>query len=286
MAVFFGIAAFLMLMAFSLVPLSKWMSRLQSGRNTFRSLAEHYSGTLYPQEFHRFPEVAIQVNGASFLIRAVASRRNRTDQVLHISGLCPDVRFRLRLTPESFGSQFKRLLGLTDVEIGDRQFDNAFVIQTNREQQLAQFLSEDARAALLTLLRIGTPQGFDLNIVAGDVDFRKKIDVTNADKLIETIDQFVHTWFEMLKNLPVLQDPGGSSFLGLDEITWLSERSPGQVLVYTEAHTAVCLVCGSEILDQRVQCRSCRTAHHRECWEYFGKCATYGCGQVRFRKVK
>lgn len=26
-----------------------------------------------------------------------------------------------------------------------------------------------------------------------------------------------------------------------------------------------------------VQCRKCKTPHHRTCWEYMGKCSTYAC---------
>jgi hypothetical protein len=41
----------------------------------------------------------------------------------------------------------------------------------------------------------------------------------------------------------------------------------------------VCKVCG-EVIDGGlvVLCASCRTPHHRECWEYVGACSIYGCG--------
>jgi hypothetical protein len=39
-----------------------------------------------------------------------------------------------------------------------------------------------------------------------------------------------------------------------------------------------CLVCGSSLLEGRlVRCPACDTAHHEECWEYNGGCATYAC---------
>jgi hypothetical protein len=41
----------------------------------------------------------------------------------------------------------------------------------------------------------------------------------------------------------------------------------------------VCKVC-LEAIDGGaiVVCSSCRTPHHRECWEYVGACSIYGCG--------
>lgn len=41
-----------------------------------------------------------------------------------------------------------------------------------------------------------------------------------------------------------------------------------------------CQVCGDAIHDDVVYCRRCRTPHHRECWEYNGRCAVYGCGET------
>ncbi len=47
------------------------------------------------------------------------------------------------------------------------------------------------------------------------------------------------------------------------------------------ANTA-CQICGEPIKDDIVLCRSCKTPHHQECWVYYGKCSTYGCGETRY----
>jgi hypothetical protein len=45
----------------------------------------------------------------------------------------------------------------------------------------------------------------------------------------------------------------------------------------------VCQVCGARIpADNRVYCRRCRTPHHKDCWEFNGRCSTYACGEPRF----
>ncbi|MEX2173179.1 MAG: RING finger protein, partial [Pirellulaceae bacterium] len=39
-----------------------------------------------------------------------------------------------------------------------------------------------------------------------------------------------------------------------------------------------CQVCGEPLAADLVWCGSCKTPHHRECWQYFGGCSTYACG--------
>lgn len=41
-----------------------------------------------------------------------------------------------------------------------------------------------------------------------------------------------------------------------------------------------CPVCRSTISTGRTLCPSCETPHHKECWEYNGKCAIFGCKPI------
>jgi hypothetical protein len=38
-----------------------------------------------------------------------------------------------------------------------------------------------------------------------------------------------------------------------------------------------CPICGHPVADTPHACHTCRTAHHQECWSYFGGCAVFGC---------
>lgn len=44
-----------------------------------------------------------------------------------------------------------------------------------------------------------------------------------------------------------------------------------------------CKVCGERILLDKIECRRCDTPHHKDCWDYAGKCSTYACGETRYR---
>lgn len=43
--------------------------------------------------------------------------------------------------------------------------------------------------------------------------------------------------------------------------------------------SGTCRVCGvSNALGATQRCPACDTPHHQECWQYAGRCSTYGCG--------
>ncbi len=50
------------------------------------------------------------------------------------------------------------------------------------------------------------------------------------------------------------------------------------VHLHGEVTGGVCPVCGEPIERKFVTCMRCYTLHHRECWQYTGACATFGCG--------
>ena len=47
--------------------------------------------------------------------------------------------------------------------------------------------------------------------------------------------------------------------------------------------TALCRVCGERIVLDRIECTRCDTPHHKDCWEYAGRCAVYACMETRYR---
>ncbi|HLF94546.1 MAG TPA: RING finger protein [Planctomycetota bacterium] len=50
----------------------------------------------------------------------------------------------------------------------------------------------------------------------------------------------------------------------------------------TETSEGQCEVCGGSLSEGPVvRCQKCRTPHHRECWDFNGRCATFGCGESR-----
>lgn len=60
----------------------------------------------------------------------------------------------------------------------------------------------------------------------------------------------------------------------------------GMRILDAEPASDRCPICCDPVTSAAVVCRTCETVHHRECWEYNGLCARFGCGQGRFIRKK
>jgi hypothetical protein len=87
-----------------------------------------------------------------------------------------------------------------------------------------------------------------------------------------------------LEDLSVFAELSGRLY---DRLVAFAQRESGIEILdeagaSAPAEEPVCQVCGSRIpAEGRVFCRRCRTPHHKDCWEYNGKCSTFGCGEER-----
>jgi hypothetical protein len=154
------------------------------------------------------------------------------------------------------------------VRTGEPEFDRAFVAQANDPEMARDFLNPDVRWAVVGLQRLVHPGGMLVSI--------------NPERLLVQIDRNLGTsaegLFQAVQEALVIHD-------GL-QAGVRRRMSEGISIVNDPACSAdedsgppICKVCG-EVIDGGpvVLCASCRTPHHRECWEYVGACSIYGCG--------
>ena len=55
-------------------------------------------------------------------------------------------------------------------------------------------------------------------------------------------------------------------------------------LVHIHALGAACSYCGSDFGELAIECPSCETPHHRQCWRENGGCTVYGCTSAPRRR--
>ena len=97
-----------------------------------------------------------------------------------------------------------------------------------------------------------------------DLRIRERIDdVSVGLAMVRTAEDFVRLLFD----LDVVADPG---------IQWGESR---------ERMTGRCPICTTVLREPLVRCGRCQSPHHQECWEYLGRCATYGCDPKPGRRV-
>ena len=69
---------------------------------------------------------------------------------------------------------------------------------------------------------------------------------------------------------------------GLDPDAGITFVEGGVKIAEPDEGESQCQVCGESLAADLVYCSACKTPIHRECWEYFGGCATYACGNKKF----
>ena len=162
-------------------------------------------------------------------------------------------------------------MALEDIEVGDAGFDRAYIINSHDEARTRQLLNGEVRDAIKDL-------GLDiaLNIVGNRIQLDYWIPDLDIElkpaRAIHVIRQFMIIYFA-INGIPY---EGSVLHLTPDELA----------MNLVEKSNSVCMVCGESIdgpARSIVQCQTCDSRHHLDCWEYFGGCSTYGCGGKQAR---
>lgn len=229
------------------------------------NFASSWRGRIERNHAWDYPRVSFKLGDSSAVLEYSSHGDDGTKTHLTIS--LYDVRLRLELRPQGIAQRLGKYLGMQDIEIGAPAFDSAFIIQGSGEKQIREFLTPAVQASILRLAKCGTAGRFDLHLQLGTGSLRitKHEHISSAAEL----SNFVRCCFELLVQI---QKPLSA---GIEFVE--STRKPLAALMGTE-----CQVCGDPLLEKVVFCTKCKTPHHLDCWQYFGSCAVYGCGQKRY----
>lgn len=174
----------------------------------------------------------------------------------------PSPDFRLEVFPTSGHSPQRVFPGLETV-IGDIVEGGLhFEVLANDARTAHQFLTEAVQNQINILYRFGGP-GLHLTIAGGCFLVRKR-DPSGTMSNLGAMSEWV---FKLYDVATAATEPGLELITAADQ--WSLE-------------TAICGICGEEVEHDAVQCLSCQTPHHRECWEYFGACSIYACGETQY----
>jgi hypothetical protein len=162
----------------------------------------------------------------------------------------------LKITSVQFGWELLRLIGYDSVRIGDPSFDASYAVTGNRDLILRVFSLENRLRVMEAVRRIAVYPGFSLELDTGSL--RLRFDGTLDEEVFartvrRTAEAFVSLVF------------GPPPVVGIE---W------GESV---ERPTGLCPICTTVLKEPVTRCLRCRAPHHRECWEYLGRCAVYGC---------
>ena len=165
----------------------------------------------------------------------------------------------LKIVDNGAGEFFLRLFQGPKFSTGDRNFDDAYAVRGWPDHLLRKVFSvERRRDAMRAVRRLNHCAGYSLEVKSGQLDLRIREGVDDLGvgmSMVRTAEDFLRFLFD----LDVVADPG---------IQWGESR---------ERMTGLCPICSTGLREPLVRCGRCQSPHHQECWDYLGRCATYGC---------
>jgi hypothetical protein len=249
----------------------------QNRKATLERVAQRFRGRMEGGDLFTPPQVRLRFQNYPAVLKYTS--HGKRGQHTHFTITWPDPSLRCELYPQNLMSELRKLWGMEDIEIGSPQFDAAYFISGNSRQAVRELLSRDVQVAVFRLSDLAAGRSFgrgrDLHVdwQRGVLTVTKTIGLTTY----EDLEQFVTLSAELFQAALATRATG---------ITFLGEakQAAGELAEPPEPDAAEsqCHVCGEPLAKDLVWCAGCQTPHHRECWEYFGSCSTYGCGQKRY----
>lgn len=233
----------------------------------YRQLATRYRGRYENRGLSDPPTVSFSHNGSNVRVGLAPQVQGqnlgpRTRVVVRFRKGLP---FRMELAPVSRPSPPQPPKGTRLVRAGDQEFDSGFVVQANDPGMAREFLSPSVRWSIANLQRLAPPSGMLVSI--------------NPERLLVQVDrnlaQYADSLLRAVHETLTIHDGLLAGVAGrINEGIEIVSAGPAAP---DDAGPPVCKVCGETIEDPGVICATCRTPHHRDCWEFVGSCSIYGC---------
>jgi hypothetical protein len=166
----------------------------------------------------------------------------------------------IQLKPAGVWHDLKAMFGRNDYQVGDEEFDSNFEIHSSASEFAARILCPEVRSVLRSAALFGK---YFWRLSAAGFMLRVRPVPPNRKEL----DRWLVVAFQLLDAIP------GSD--GKGRVTL------GVVRMKIDAE-AMCRVCGASLAQGGVvACVKCATPHHKDCWEFNGRCSTFACGETR-----
>lgn len=281
--------------------------------NTFVELQNSFGGELVPTQ--QYPALKFHLEDQECFLWVVSGKANRLITNLQLP--LPDPNLRLQVFPQGFWENLRVFMGMQDVVIGAGDFDQRYVIQSNRPpNQLQNILNLDARNEI-DGIRGGDNQ---LQIVVSGRQLMVSVNLPSLDSyqfrtLVhrgQALQRFLCQGLGIQFPSPyidsgiILAEPvlRGDSRRPPKLVQRARDEKPPLPLTSRssasrksrnssnspsardrELPEAKCLVCGELAKLDLVHCVSCKTIHHRECFDYVGTCSIFACGSTRYSSL-
>lgn len=232
----------------------------------YERVARRWGGKSLPGGFLGRPAITFYFAGAPAKVDIYSTGGKHPRYYTQIQFGWLDAELRCEIYPEQFYHGVGKLLGMQDLQIGSPEFDHRYLINGNSDDAIRRLLNGQVQRAIEDLRQFLGNDDIYVSIRAGRLLIKKRTLIRDEG----TLERFIRLGTS-LHEAASNTSTEGIEFVNADA---------------REAHlsldSAICQVCGDDIKLDAVFCRSCKTPHHRDCWQYYGSCSTYGCGQTNY----
>ncbi len=229
----------------------------------YQRLASHYRGTCEPGGWLTRPSAHFTHGGSWVRINIYSTGGEDPTYYTQAHFQWPESHLRCEVYPEGMWSRVGKLMGMEDIEIGSPEFDRAYIIKGSDPATLRNLLTPPVQWQIDSLRRFLGNGDIYVSLSGGTLLVKK----LSLMKRFDQLQHFVQLAIELYDQAVLTLEQG---------IEFVERTQP------PKAAEVICQICGEPITSEVVFCRRCKTPHHRDCWEYYGACSTYGCRETRY----
>lgn len=252
-----GFPCFLLLVIIAVaMAIAAWnRAQTRDTRNAFASVARWFHGRYRKEGWGSAPVVRIPYSHQTTIELTIAKAANGhkcTQAILRWAEFNSPVHVVASgMTPQRRGG----------LSMGDAHWDRYFTVAAADDEIGRKLLSGGVRSAIIMLSRIRKSGHLSVYFGNGSLIVQKLMVLDQPAELAAFVRHAMEVFDQAL-----LAGSTGIEFV---------DHLEAQIV-----EDAKCPICGDLIQDDLVFCCRCKTPHHRECWSYNGKCATYACGEI------
>lgn len=254
---------FILMIVALVVGLLYAVERAKEMKQALQRLAQRLDGRLSDGGLFERPSLAFTLAGRPARFEFYSGSKNSPPYSRLEVSLTERSPGTLHILPEGFGQGFLKFFGAQDLEVGDPRFDSEYVLRASPDSLVEQVFNPSRRDRVMASVR--RLSGFryptiDLERSRLTVQVREYCaDDARLMFLVTTAEDFLRYLFGTPAPVPV----------------------PGVELGEVLTSGGECPVCGTPMTEGLVRCETCQTPHHLECWDYAGRCSTFGCAGRR-----
>lgn len=234
--------------------------------STFARVARRVGGRCIHGGLFGRPSVRFSHESAAGVLEIISNGTRDARYFTQLRITWPDPAMRVEIYPERVLSRIGKLLGMGDLQIGSPKFDNAYYVSGNDADGIRDMLNPAVQMQVDRLRHFMNTQDIYIGIIGGRLTIKKQSLIRDEANLLRYLKLCLE-FFDLAAN---------TACEGIEFV------DHGQASV-TDVEL-MCQICGDRMTQDVVYCRSCDTPHHKDCWNYYGACSTYGCGQKKYER--